>query len=173
MIIAQKILFLFFLSFLASSAFSTQYEIAAKISSPLSHEGACSFLEVFDVINEKEKTASPEEKKELEGIKNAFKDAYIVLSRWAATVTLSIKLPTTLVMNTKNFSVKGFNEEEITVFSSTDIFHYMDKNGVITLDGLGRISLKLDLKVAAFCPYITDENKTPSVETVLSGLIKN
>lgn len=173
MIITQKILSLFLFSFFSISAFSAEYEITTKVSSPFSHERACSYLKIIDSINEKEKTANPSEKKELENMKSHFGDAYTVLSKWAATVILSIQLPATLAMNTENFSVKGFNKTDIPVFSSRDIFHYMDENGVISLVGSGRISLKLDLKAAAFCPYITDENKTPSVETVLSGLIKN
>ena len=166
----------FFLSFFSGSVSAAEYEITARFVSPVNStvSAACSTLDMINTIHEMEKNPTEEERKRIEEVKSYWNsdDIRRTLSEWFATVTLSVKLPARLVMNTENFSVRDFNGDEIRVFRSDDIFYYMDENGVITLDGQGRTSLRLDLTAVAFCSHITDENKTPSVETALSDLIQ-
>ena len=134
-----------------------------------------SSLKAIDHIHELEKkdNLTDEEKETIELFKDTTKDVNKLLSRVAVFLTISVKVPTTIVMNRENFVIMGNEEEEIPVFNS-DLLRDMDKDedGVITFTGSGRISIRIDLKVAAFCPYITEENQRPSVEIVLSGLIK-
>lgn len=75
-------------------------------------------------------------------------------------------------MNKEKFFIKEFDKKSIRTFNSSLLFK-MNEEGVVTLDGSDRTSFKFTLKVAQlFCPYITYENNTPSIETVLSGLMQ-
>lgn len=124
---------------------------------------------------EQEGNLTDDEKERFALVKDFFKDDIPLIIQElqiaAATVTISVKLPATINMNKDNFFIPSVDGKEVGTFAS-DILNEMDADGVVELKGSGRASFKFDLKVAAFCPHITDENKTPSIETVLSGLLQ-
>ncbi len=168
----NKILLLLFLYPVSSMASS--YGIAAK-STFTTDYSACTMAESLNVFYEKEQSGSiTEEEKETYSILKELLEGESLneeLARVAEEIAISVDLPASLVLNKSNFFISGFDGKQVGTFAS-DILFEMDEHGVVELPGSGKTSFKVKLKVAAFCPYLTDENENPSVETILSDLIK-
>lgn len=185
----------FFFLFFPVSVFAANYEISGRFIKGDMSLRVCDLLEAIHKIQELEKkdNLTKEERQRIELFQDIIKDFNVnkSLSQWAAEVSLSVPLPARIVMNRDNFVIIGNEGEEIPVVDLTlspkmeirdegdgipvvDLVPVnMNKDGVIDFEGSeGRITLGVHLKLGAFCPYVTEENPTPSLEMILSGLIK-
>lgn len=168
--VSIQILFLSNLAFAQSSP----YEITAKFVSENSY-AACTTLEAALKIEAELKDANitAERKRLLEDLKEMLDLQHLNgnLSRTAVTLLIGFNLPASFQLNKNSFFIQGLDGKKVGTFSSNMIYD-MDENGLVVSSGSGRGQYKLELAVAAFCPFVSQTNPQPAIEKVLKDLIK-